>query len=123
MDSDRRKAGTYLRDFVMTLLDHAHNEAKTSRAKLEVMHHQWRSKVEEIQADDEYLQSEYNRLHQAPRIEAEAQIEEIVATKKILYHTWKKSKKEGDLRAWLEPAFSGKVDVLFDPVYTYRSIL
>lgn len=110
-----------MQNWATTLMDHVANDAKVSREKVEVMFAQLRATIQEKEELEAEMQQEYAEKHQMPRNEAIAKYEEFLTNQRILYEEYKRTKKDGDLRAWLALKFEGNEDALQDPLFTFHT--
>ena len=99
-------------------MDHVANDAKVSREKVEMTFSQLSAKRQDLEEQEMTMQQEYMEKHQGPRAEATQKYEEFLTNQRALYEEYKRSKKDGDLRAWLALKFDGNEEALQDPIYT-----
>lgn len=116
-----KEARQCLDTFMKHMMNHALNEGKTPRVKVEASLEAWRKVVQEHEEDMDYLQNKYITTHHMPRVEAKQQVQQYDAQRSQLYHTWQQTKNQGDLRAWISFAPTFKQEAYMDPLFTYRS--
>lgn len=118
----------YLREFTIGLLDHVVNDAKMQANAVEYKWNQWSD--ETIRHNDliEKRITEYLRLHDSPRNEAQSIYNEYLSQKTEAYLRYinaNDSNKKTLMKEWLSikvPETLREKGVTFDNVFTYYAV-
>lgn len=110
--------------FSRTLMDHVASDAKTPLQKVEAAFHEWRAKMEEQDAVENYLYDKYAQNIERPRAERAQLYEEYCNAKARLRETWRLA-PDGDkaraFREWINlqvPPEVAEVGIDNERVYT-----
>lgn len=119
MQPSRAKASQSLVKFTEALLDHRANDAKVSKDVVQSAFEQWKGSMQEVEGDENYLQSIYEERHHHPRMEAKAAYQIHLQQQQLKRRTYLESHMRDDLHAWLSSSFEAMHHAAFvDPIFT-----
>lgn len=91
--------------FTRSLLSHRANDVKTPLLDVEAKYQEYNKTKLQANADETYLQQQYDEMHGQPRIQARAAYEQFLEAKLAKRRVFKHTGKYDDMRDWLHEEF------------------